>query len=98
MRQKKRGGMRLLILMLMVSLLISACNGSNRNASNVSKGGADNKNSTSEEVTLKMLFIGSKPADYDEVFGEVNQLLKEKLSATIKTEFLDWSDRSSKYR
>ncbi|MDM5277429.1 ABC transporter substrate-binding protein [Paenibacillus silvae] len=97
MKQKKRVGMRLLILMLVVSLLISACNGSNGNTSNDSKGATDNKTSTSEEVTLKMLLIGSKPADYDLVFNEVNQLLNEKINTTIETEFLDWSDWSSKY-
>ncbi|WP_338541487.1 ABC transporter substrate-binding protein [Paenibacillus tundrae] len=97
MQQKKRGAMRLLTLMLMVSLLLNACSSGSGNESNDPQGTADNGASASEDVTLKMLLIGSKPADYDEVFGEVNQLLKEKINTTIETEFLDWSDWSSKY-
>lgn len=49
------------------------------------------------EVRLKLLLIGGKPADYEEVFGELNKLLKERINATVEAEFLDWSDWSQKY-
>lgn len=51
----------------------------------------------SEEVHLKMVFIGPKPTDYDLVFEELNKRLKEKINATIEGEFLDWSDWVQKY-
>jgi len=57
------------------------------------EGGSD----TSEEVNLKMIFVGPKPVDYDAVFEEVNKKLKEKINATIEGEFLDWSDWAQKY-
>ncbi|WP_123039395.1 DUF3502 domain-containing protein [Cohnella candidum] len=56
-------------------------------------GGAD----TPEEVKLKMLLVGGKPADYDAVFTELNKLLKAKINATVEAEFLDWADWSQKY-
>lgn len=49
------------------------------------------------EVRLKMLLIGGKPVDYEEVFGRLNSLLKDKINATVEVEFLDWSDWSQKY-
>lgn len=102
MKSKNIKGIKLLTLMLMISLFISACAGNGSNSDEAinnttpttdSKGAID----TSEEVTLKMVLIGSKPADYDAVFGEINKLLKEKINTTIETEFLDWSDWASKY-
>lgn len=52
---------------------------------------------TSQPVTLKMIFVGPKPVDYDQVFGEINKKLKEKINATLEAEFLDWSDWAQKY-
>ncbi|WP_238649938.1 ABC transporter substrate-binding protein [Paenibacillus piscarius] len=52
---------------------------------------------TSQPVTLKMIFVGPKPVDYDQVFGEINKKLKEKINATLEGEFLDWSDWAQKY-
>ncbi|MFC4598484.1 ABC transporter substrate-binding protein [Cohnella hongkongensis] len=59
--------------------------------------GTDNGIDTSEEVRLKMIFVGPKPVDYDSVFGEINKRLKERINATIEGEFLDWSDWAQKY-
>ncbi|WP_438432148.1 ABC transporter substrate-binding protein [Gorillibacterium sp. sgz500922] len=52
---------------------------------------------TSKAVTLKMIFVGPKPVDYDAVFGQINKKLSEKINATIDGEFLDWSDWAQKY-
>ncbi|MBW7458912.1 ABC transporter substrate-binding protein, partial [Paenibacillus sepulcri] len=41
--------------------------------------------------------IGAKPADYDEVFGQLNTLLKTRINATVEAEFLDWADWQQKY-
>ena len=56
-------------------------------------GGAD----TSEAVTLKMILLGGKPADFDKVWSEVNAKLKAKINATVDVEFLDWADWNQKY-
>lgn len=59
--------------------------------------GDSGKVDTSQAVTLKMIFVGPKPVDYDTVFGEINKKLKEKINATVEGEFLDWSDWAQKY-
>ncbi|CAI6080697.1 hypothetical protein COHCIP112018_03070 [Cohnella sp. JJ-181] len=52
---------------------------------------------TSDPVTLKMVLLGPKPADTDEVYGEVNKILKEKINATIELRFIDWNEHAQKY-
>jgi putative aldouronate transport system substrate-binding protein len=58
-----------------------------------SAGGVD----TSKEVKLKMVLMGSKPADFDQVYGEVNKIMKQKINATLDVSFIDWSDETTKY-
>ena len=52
---------------------------------------------TSEEVELVMYFISDRPAKYDEIEANFNELFKEKLNCTLKTEWLAWSDYANKY-
>lgn len=107
MKQPKRRFMFLLAMVLAVSTLLGACGGNggknasgeksantgSSNAAVTSEGGVD----LSQEVKLKMLLVGGKPTDYDEVFGKLNELLKEKINATVEAEFLDWADWTQKY-
>lgn len=51
----------------------------------------------SEEVTLKMILLGSKPEDFDLVYEKVNEILKEQVNATLDVEFYDWGDWQQKY-
>jgi putative aldouronate transport system substrate-binding protein len=52
---------------------------------------------TSKEVKLKMVLLGSKPADFDTVYGEVNKIMKQKINATLDVNFIDWGDYQQKY-
>ncbi|UUZ96783.1 ABC transporter substrate-binding protein [Paenibacillus sp. P25] len=52
---------------------------------------------TSKEVKLKMVLLGSKPADFDAVYGEVNKIMKQKINATLDVSFIDWGDYQQKY-
>jgi putative aldouronate transport system substrate-binding protein len=52
---------------------------------------------TSKEVKLKTVLLGSKPKAFDEVYGEVNKLLKQKINATLDISFLDWGEYQQKY-
>lgn len=52
---------------------------------------------TSEEVELVMYFISDRPAKWDEIEANYNELFKEKLNCTLKTQWLAWSDYSNKY-
>ncbi|MFD2876494.1 hypothetical protein ACFTAO_11890 [Paenibacillus rhizoplanae] len=92
--------------MMALGTVLSACGGNN-NANTGAEAtkapatseGATNSGApdTSKEVKLKMILLGPQPGDYDKVFGELNTKLKEKINATVETEFLDWSDWTQKY-
>lgn len=93
-------------MVLVISTFLSACGGDkgggggasgNANGATGTNSQASDGADLSQEVKLKMLLVGGKPTDYDEVFGELNKLLKEKINATVETEFLDWADWTQKY-
>ncbi|WP_040950094.1 extracellular solute-binding protein [Gorillibacterium massiliense] len=58
---------------------------------------ASPKVDTSKEVKLKMYLLGDKPKDFEEVYGEVNKLLKQDINATVDVSFLSWADWQQKY-
>lgn len=60
-------------------------------------GGSGGAVDTSEHVDLKMYLIGDRSADFDEVYGEVNKILEEKLNCSISVDFLSWSEHETKY-
>ncbi|TYP76633.1 ABC transporter substrate-binding protein [Paenibacillus methanolicus] len=108
-RLKKKAWLGVMLLLL-ISMLVSACSGNSGNgnqeesasppaaettepSANASPEGID----TSEPVTLKMVLLGSKPTDTDDVYAEVNKILKEKINATIELRYLDWNEYNQKY-
>lgn len=110
MKHKRRTATLLLAMVLMLTALLGACggnNGNNASGNNAPQAPAATDGNTntdnagqpdiSQEVKLKMLLVGGRPADYDAVFGELNKLLKEKINATVEAEFLDWADWTQKY-
>lgn len=52
---------------------------------------------TSEHVDLKMYLIGDRTPDFDEVYGEINKILEEKLNCSISVDFLSWGEHDTKY-
>ncbi len=53
---------------------------------------------TQEETTqLKMYLLGDKPAIYDEIYGQVNEMLKQDLNAQLEVEFIPWGEQDKKY-
>ncbi|SEU29434.1 ABC transporter substrate-binding protein [Paenibacillus sp. NFR01] len=108
---KKKNGALLMTGVLMASML-AGCgsnNGGNGNGADPQASAAATEApastqaadsgavDTSKAVALKMIFVGPKPLDYDEVFGQINTKLQEKINTTIEGEFLDWSDWAQKY-
>jgi putative aldouronate transport system substrate-binding protein len=63
------------------------------NPAAVQSGEAD----TSKEVKLKLILLGPRPADFDEVYGEVNKIMKQKINATLDVSFIEWGDYQQKY-
>lgn len=51
----------------------------------------------SEHVDLKMYLLGERSADFDEVYGKINEILEDKVNATISVDFLDWGEHDTKY-
>lgn len=103
----KKKGLTLMSGVLMLSLL-SACGNNSGNIDGsktqpqsspaaTQTAGESGTVDTSQAVTLKMIFVGPKPIDYDAVFAEINKKTKEKINATLEGEFLDWSDWAQKY-
>jgi putative aldouronate transport system substrate-binding protein len=52
---------------------------------------------TSEHVELKMYLIGDRTADFDEVYGKINEILEEKLNCSLSVDFLSWGEHDTKY-
>lgn len=67
--------------------------GSSPTGGDSSGGGID----TSEYVELKMYLVGDKPDGFDEVYEKVNEILKEKVNATVTVDWLSWAEHGTKY-
>jgi putative aldouronate transport system substrate-binding protein len=102
-----------LVLVLMLSMLASACNNGTATDSPTSETETPPATTettetpdeeptpaaidTSEEVALKLVLVGTKSPDTDEVYAEVNKIMKEKINATLEVRFLDWNEYNEKY-
>lgn len=89
----------LLMVVMMISLLAGCGSRKEESIDNQTKGTSSSQSISkeseidiSEEVTLKMILLGSKPEDFDIVYEKVNEILKEKVNATLEVEFYDWGD------
>lgn len=51
----------------------------------------------SEHVDLKMYLLGDRTQDFDEVYGEINKILEEKLNCSISVDFLSWGEHDTTY-
>ncbi len=56
-----------------------------------------NGQDVSEPVELVMYYIGDRPEDEDKVLDQINDLLQEKINATLTLKNLSMSDYSTKY-
>ncbi|MDR1538006.1 MAG: ABC transporter substrate-binding protein [Clostridiales bacterium] len=50
-----------------------------------------------KEVNLKMFLLGDKAADFDLVYGKINEELKKQINTTLEVEFLSWAEHDAKY-
>ncbi|WP_176835492.1 MULTISPECIES: ABC transporter substrate-binding protein [unclassified Paenibacillus] len=92
--------------MLMLSMLVGACTGGNSSESTspsttgtpeASASASPAAIDTSNPVTIKLVLVGTKPADTDEVYAEVNKILKKKINTTLDVRFLDFNEYNQKY-
>lgn len=87
---------RLCSTLLLAGITMSAFSGCNLNKNSTSTSGEETKN-TLKEVKLKMYILGDKPKDADAVYAKMNELLKQKINATIDVNFISWGDQPTKY-
>lgn len=60
--------------------------------------GCGGKDGTQQTVTpLKMILVGEKPAIYDEIYGKLNEMLREDIGAELNIEYYNYSDLKQKY-
>ncbi|MBQ7918808.1 MAG: ABC transporter substrate-binding protein [Lachnospiraceae bacterium] len=91
MKKRMKKLVSLALATAMATGLLTACGGS---ASNTD---VDLKATTDEYVELKMYLLGDRTPDFDEVYGKINEILKEKLNCTISVDFLSWGEHDTKY-
>lgn len=51
----------------------------------------------SEHLDLKMVLLGERTPDFDEVYGEINKILEDKLNCSVSVDFLSWGEHDTKY-
>jgi putative aldouronate transport system substrate-binding protein len=52
---------------------------------------------TSKEVELVMYLLGERTPDFDKVFEQINEKMKEKINTTLEVKFLSWAEYEQKY-
>ncbi|MBP3961849.1 ABC transporter substrate-binding protein [Paenibacillus lignilyticus] len=110
MRKKQAKWFTAMALAILCSIFLSACsnNNGNGNSSSSSSGSGSASPSVSaneseatqeplEEVTLKMVLLGDKPTDADEVYTELSKMAKKDINANIEVQNLSWGEWSQKY-
>ncbi|MFF2093166.1 ABC transporter substrate-binding protein [Paenibacillus sp. NPDC058174] len=85
MSRKKKGFIPALALLMVMSIVLSAC------------GGKDKVEGTPEKpVELLWYTIGTPQKDVDKVMAEVSKYTAEKIGVTIKMSMVDWGDYAQK--
>lgn len=99
---------KLVLSVVLSTGLLAGCNSSGSQSVNSSGSSAGTNSGTSsntgtessgelEHAELKMYLIGDRAPDFDEVYGEINKILEEKLNCSISVDFLSWGDHDTKY-
>lgn len=73
-----------IVLALIVVVLAAGC-------------GANTGGSSDSVTKLKMILVGDKPALYDEIYGKLNEMLREDIQAEVEVEYYNYSDLNQKY-
>ena len=64
----------------------------------VSAGCTKDASTENGQITkLKMILTGDKPAQYDEIYGKLNEMLREDIGAEVEIEYYNYSDLNQKY-
>ncbi|WP_337102494.1 ABC transporter substrate-binding protein [Paenibacillus sp. YIM B09110] len=102
MKNKRNKWFIALSVVMVCAFALSACSGNNgnseTNSSSENGNQPDKGDSTAlEEVTLKMILLGDKPADADLVYEELSKMAKTDINANIEVTNLTWGEWQQKY-
>jgi len=99
----------LIAMIMLISVALTAC-GKTNNAtptqSSESNGGTGSKEGLaalypevdfSKRVTINVYQLGAAPKDKDRVVAEINKIIEPEINTTLKLNFIDWADISTKY-
>ena len=59
--------------------------------------GNDSTKTDGKITKLKMILVGEKPAIYDEIYGKLNEMLRQDIGAEVEVEYYNYSDLQQKY-
>lgn len=59
--------------------------------------GSEKETASGEITHLKMILVGEKPSLYDEIYGKLNEMLREDIGAEVEIEYINYSDANQKY-
>ena len=87
--RKKSDFKRVLLIALAILVFVSGC-------------GKKSDNSQPDEnglsfTQLKMILVSDKPVIFDEIYSEVNKVVKEKINAEVSIDYISFSDMEKKY-
>lgn len=94
MKARKKGIMLLTVLFLLTGIL-AGC-GSNEAASSETGQPSESTEAQLNPVTLKIMFPGDPPANWDEVKAEMENRLAGTLNVKLNVVFIPWSDVAQK--
>ncbi|MCU6712703.1 ABC transporter substrate-binding protein [Paenibacillus sp. J5C_2022] len=98
MGKTKKGWLSMLVLIMSVALIVSACgkdSGEKNNSGSKNEGKNESANSE-KPVELIWYTIGTPQKDVDRVMEEVSKYTKEKIGVTVKMNMIDWGDYTQK--
>lgn len=82
----------------LATVALAGCSGgSDNHTGNAAEGLTYNGVDVSEPVTLTMYLLGEHAADFDMVYNRVNEILADRVNATLNVKFLSWDEMSPKY-
>ena len=59
--------------------------------------GKDEAQTSGDITKLKMVLVGERPGIYDEIWGKVNEMLREDIGAEVEIEYYQYGDLQQKY-
>lgn len=87
----------MLIVVVMLSSLFTGCGKKEETVDNQNNQEQSDEIDTSKEVKLKMYLVGDGAPDVPKIYAKVNEILKEKVNATLDVQFMSWAEVGQKY-